>query len=183
MSLPSPLTASDEYTRNKEPRNEAIKVTAGLHRQVWVSGTIIFVDVHIANNSKKWIKRLELQLERDVLCYKHALLPFPQILVLSLTLYYRQQQPRSRSLPVKPGSLITMNAPFSTSLFSKVVQMDGMACSPILPIPALVILSSHVAMQQSSAESISKFVTFSTLLLVLHEVNLLQSNFLLCSFT
>jgi hypothetical protein len=72
MSLPSPLTASDEYIRYKEHGNETVKVTAGLHRQVWVSGTNIFVDVHIANNSKKWIKRLELQLERDVLCYKHA---------------------------------------------------------------------------------------------------------------
>jgi hypothetical protein len=72
MSRPSPLTASDEYVRYKEHGNETIKVTAGLHRQVWVSGTSIFVDVHIANNSKKWIKRLELQLERDVLCYKHV---------------------------------------------------------------------------------------------------------------
>jgi hypothetical protein len=71
MSLPSPLTASDEYTRHREHGIETIKVTAGLHRQVWVSGTIIFVDVHIANKSKKVVKRLELQLERDVLCYKH----------------------------------------------------------------------------------------------------------------
>jgi hypothetical protein len=72
MSLPSPLTASDEFIRYKEHGNETVKVTAGLHRQVWVSGTSIFVDVHITNNTKKWIKRLELQLERDVLCYKHA---------------------------------------------------------------------------------------------------------------
>jgi hypothetical protein len=72
MSLPSPLTASDEYIRHRENGIDTIKVTAGLHRQVWVSGTNIFVDVHIANKSKKVVKRLELQLERDVLCYKHV---------------------------------------------------------------------------------------------------------------
>ena len=72
MSLPSPLMASDEYIRHREHGLETIKVTAGLHRQVWVSGTSIFVDVHIVNKSKKSVKRLELQLERDVLCYKHA---------------------------------------------------------------------------------------------------------------
>lgn len=72
MSLPSPLTASDEYIRHRDSGIETIKVTAGLHRQVWVSGTNIFVDVHIANKSKKVVKRLELQLERDVLFYKHV---------------------------------------------------------------------------------------------------------------
>ncbi|EKG17301.1 Arrestin-like protein [Macrophomina phaseolina MS6] len=72
MSLPSPLTASDEYTRPRESSIEVTKVTAGLHRQVWVSGTCIFVDVHIANNSRKTIKKLELQLERNILCYKHT---------------------------------------------------------------------------------------------------------------
>ncbi|KAF2502564.1 hypothetical protein BU16DRAFT_449263 [Lophium mytilinum] len=72
MSLPSPLTASDEYSRPRDSNIEGIKVTAGLHRQVWVSGTSIYVDVHVANNSRKNIKRIELQLERDILCYKHA---------------------------------------------------------------------------------------------------------------
>jgi hypothetical protein len=72
MSLPSPLTVSDEYFRHRDGPPESVKVTAGLHRQVWVSGTNIFVDVRIANNLKKGIKRLELQLERDILCYKHV---------------------------------------------------------------------------------------------------------------
>ena len=49
-----------------------MKITAGLHRQVWVSGTSIFVDVHIANNSKRIIKKLELTVERVVLCYRHV---------------------------------------------------------------------------------------------------------------
>lgn len=72
MSLPSPLTASDEYLRHRDHGIESIKVTAGLHRQVWVSGTSIFVDVSVINKSKKTVKRIELQLERDILCYKHV---------------------------------------------------------------------------------------------------------------
>jgi hypothetical protein len=72
VSLPSPLTATDEFVRHRDGPPETVKVTAGLHRQVWVSGTSIFVDVHIANDMKKPIKRLELQLERDILCYRHV---------------------------------------------------------------------------------------------------------------
>ena len=53
-------------------RDTGIEVTAGLHRQVWVSGTSIYVDVHIVNNSRKTITKFELQLERDILCYKHV---------------------------------------------------------------------------------------------------------------
>ncbi|KAF2139718.1 uncharacterized protein K452DRAFT_275197, partial [Aplosporella prunicola CBS 121167] len=71
-SLPSPLTASDEFVKQRDSGIEVVKVTAGLHRQVWVSGTSIFVDVHIANNSRKTIRKMELQLERDILCYKHT---------------------------------------------------------------------------------------------------------------
>jgi len=72
MSLPSPLIASDEWVKPRDNAVEIVRVTAGLHRQVWVSGTSIYVDVHIANNSRKTIKRIELQLERNILCYKHV---------------------------------------------------------------------------------------------------------------
>lgn len=72
MSLPSPLTATEDYVRHSETSIQRMRVTAGLHRQVWVSGQNIFVDVHIANHTRKTIKRVELQLERDILCYKHA---------------------------------------------------------------------------------------------------------------
>jgi hypothetical protein len=51
---------------------ETLKVTAGLHRQVWVSGSSIFVDVHIVNKCRRPVKKLELALERDILFYKHA---------------------------------------------------------------------------------------------------------------
>lgn len=71
-SLPSPLTATDELTLRHFGRCENVILTAGLHRQVWVSGSSIFVDVHIANKSHRPVRKLELSLERDILCYKHA---------------------------------------------------------------------------------------------------------------
>lgn len=83
MSLPSPLTASDEWVKARDTTLDNVRVTAGLHRQVWVSGTSIYVDVHIANNSRKVIKKIELQLERDILCYKHVCLAVaPNVLAL-----------------------------------------------------------------------------------------------------
>lgn len=72
MSLPSPLIASDEWVKPRDISMEAVRITAGLHRQVWVSGTTIYVDVHIVNNSRKAVKKIELQVERDLLCYKHV---------------------------------------------------------------------------------------------------------------
>ena len=71
-SLPSPLTASDEQAFPRTGLLETAKLTAGLHRQVWVSGSSIFVDVHIANGSRKTIRKLDLSLERDILCYRHV---------------------------------------------------------------------------------------------------------------
>jgi hypothetical protein len=71
-SLPSPLTVSDEQSFSRTGLLETAKMTAGLHRQVWVSGSSIFVDVHIANGSRKPIKKLDLSLERDILCYRHV---------------------------------------------------------------------------------------------------------------
>ncbi|KAF2231316.1 hypothetical protein EV356DRAFT_535589 [Viridothelium virens] len=72
MSLPSPLTATDTFSMRRTTGLENITVEAGLHRQVWVSGTSVFVDVSVDNNSRKPVKKVGLQLERAVLCYKHA---------------------------------------------------------------------------------------------------------------
>lgn len=72
MSLPSPLTVQETSHLPRGSGQEYITITAGLHRQVWVSGTNIFADVYIINNSHKTIKKLELQLERRVLCYRHV---------------------------------------------------------------------------------------------------------------
>jgi hypothetical protein len=114
MSLPSPLTASDEWTRPRDATVEVVQVTAGLHRQVWVSGTNIYVDVYIANNSRKTIKRIELQLERDILYYKHvcgANLICSSLSGLTRTLC-RLLHPPWRDLQAKLASSTVMSVPY-----------------------------------------------------------------------
>lgn len=113
MSLPSPLTASDEWIKARDTTLEIVRVTACLHRQVWVSGTGIYVDVHIINNSRKCIKKIELQLERDILCYKHVRFAAdtPTHLCDAL-IHYNYRPPRRpwKSRPAKHAFLMTTNA-------------------------------------------------------------------------
>lgn len=71
-SLPSPLLAADTLYLAREPDIQTVKLTAGLHRQTWVNGAKIFVDVHIANNTPKTVKKIEIQLEKTTLWYTHA---------------------------------------------------------------------------------------------------------------
>ena len=72
VNLPSPLTVSDELCVHKTGFNEVIKLTAGVHRQTWVSGIAMFVDVHISNRSSKMVKKIELHLERVTTFYDHT---------------------------------------------------------------------------------------------------------------
>jgi Arrestin (or S-antigen), C-terminal domain len=71
-SLPTPLLATDQLSMPHGIATHNIKLTAGLHRQTWVNGAMIFVDVHIMNNSSKTIKKIEVQLEKTTLWYSHA---------------------------------------------------------------------------------------------------------------
>ncbi|KAJ9608492.1 hypothetical protein H2200_007480 [Cladophialophora chaetospira] len=71
-SLASPLLATDTLYLAREPAIQTVKVTAGLHRQTWVNGAMIFIDVHIANTTAKTIKKIEVQLEKTTLWYIHA---------------------------------------------------------------------------------------------------------------
>lgn len=71
-SLASPLLASDTIFLAREPDIQTVKLTAGLHRQTWVNGAMIFIDVHIANTTVKAIKKIEVQLEKSTLWYAHA---------------------------------------------------------------------------------------------------------------
>ena len=41
-----------------------ITLSAGIHRQIWIAGYPVFLDVQIDNRSGKVIQRLELQLEK-----------------------------------------------------------------------------------------------------------------------
>ena len=71
-SLPSPLLATDSLIVSQSANIQTVRVTAGLHRQTWVNGSLIFVDVHIINGSSRTIKKLEVQLEKTTLWYTHA---------------------------------------------------------------------------------------------------------------
>lgn len=114
VSLPSPLNASDEWIRPRGTTVEVVRLTAGIHRQVWVSGTNIFSDVYIANNSHKTVKRIELQLERDILCYKHVCSKslFCCFLLMLMRTVCRLLHPLWRSLQVRLVSLTAMSVPY-----------------------------------------------------------------------
>ena len=71
MNLPNPLTAYDELFFSIGAYN-VIKLTVGVHRQAWVSGNAIFVDVHVSNRSTKKVKRIDLLLEKVTTLYHHA---------------------------------------------------------------------------------------------------------------
>lgn len=49
-----------------------VKLTAGIHRQTWISGYPVFIDIHIENRSSKDVKRIELQLEKKTLFHDYS---------------------------------------------------------------------------------------------------------------
>ncbi|KAH8153283.1 uncharacterized protein LAJ45_02870 [Morchella importuna] len=51
---------------------DTLKVTAGLHRAVWVSGTVAYVDVNIVNNTRRRVNTIRLKLRRHILAYKNT---------------------------------------------------------------------------------------------------------------
>jgi hypothetical protein len=71
-SLPDPLLASDSVSMTHNGQVETCRLTAGLHRQAWVNGAALFVDIHIANNTSKSVKKVEVQIEKSTLWYSHA---------------------------------------------------------------------------------------------------------------
>ena len=64
--------ASDELQFSKRTNNQKVKLTAGLHRQTWISGYPVFIDIHIENRSNKSLKRVDLQLEKTILFYNYS---------------------------------------------------------------------------------------------------------------
>lgn len=49
-----------------------VKLTAGIHRQTWISGYPVFIDIHVENRSSKDVKRIELQLEKKTLFHDYS---------------------------------------------------------------------------------------------------------------
>lgn len=56
---------------SKRSNTRTVKLTAGLHRQTWISGYPIFVDMHIDNKSSKDVRKVELQLEKTTLFHNY----------------------------------------------------------------------------------------------------------------
>ncbi|KAL9114888.1 MAG: hypothetical protein Q9227_001131 [Pyrenula ochraceoflavens] len=81
-SLPHPLLAADSASLPLtmlgpkiigSMHHPIIKLTAGLHRQIWVSGTQIFVDLHVVNgHPSKYLTKIDLSLEKSTMLYLHA---------------------------------------------------------------------------------------------------------------
>lgn len=72
MNLKYPLSVSDELIVSKKFNLQVIKLTAGLHRQTWISGYPVFIDIHIENRSEKDVRKLDLQLEKTTLSYNYS---------------------------------------------------------------------------------------------------------------
>ena len=64
VSLSDPLLVSDELHFSNRTGVKKVALSAGIHRQTWISGYPIFVDIQIDNQSNKSVKKVELQLER-----------------------------------------------------------------------------------------------------------------------
>ncbi|KAL9603301.1 MAG: hypothetical protein Q9219_001324 [cf. Caloplaca sp. 3 TL-2023] len=72
LNLPNPLVVTDEVHSSHRGSLETVILTAGVHRQTWISGYPMFVDVRITNRGHKAVKKVELQLERSTFVYAHA---------------------------------------------------------------------------------------------------------------
>ena len=68
VNLSNPLVVNDALQMSRQN----IYVTAGIHRQTWIGGYLLFVDLHIDNQSDKAVRKIELQLERATVYYIHS---------------------------------------------------------------------------------------------------------------
>jgi len=106
-SLPSPLLAADTLYLSREPDLQTVKLTAGLHRQTWVNGALIFIDVHICNNTPKTIKKIEVQLEKTTLWYTH-----PPVGTSERTVHYLRL-PRRTDTEIVSGTTVKKSSTWS----------------------------------------------------------------------
>jgi len=64
VNLPNPLLVSDALQFSQRHCGQTVSLAAGLHRQTWISGYPVYLDIHIDNKSSKRVKKVELQLEK-----------------------------------------------------------------------------------------------------------------------
>ncbi|KAL8709167.1 MAG: hypothetical protein Q9220_006047 [cf. Caloplaca sp. 1 TL-2023] len=72
LNLTNPLVVTDEVHLSHRSSLETITLTAGVHRQTWISGYPLFVDIKVQNHGNKVVRKVELQLERLTFVYAHA---------------------------------------------------------------------------------------------------------------
>ncbi|KAL8825327.1 MAG: hypothetical protein Q9170_007835 [Blastenia crenularia] len=72
INLPNPLVVTDEVQSSRRGSLETVVLTAGVHRQTWISGYPLYVDVRIAIRGGRTVRKIELQLERSTFVYAHA---------------------------------------------------------------------------------------------------------------
>ncbi|CCX05057.1 Similar to Uncharacterized protein C557.05; acc. no. Q9USS1 [Pyronema omphalodes CBS 100304] len=71
LPLERPLLSTEEHSL-RYGGHKTLKVTAGLHRAVWVAGTAAYVDVNIINNTSRKVKSVKCKLRRHILAYKNT---------------------------------------------------------------------------------------------------------------
>lgn len=72
VNLPNPLVVTDEVQSSHRGSLETVILTAGIHRQTWIGGYPLFVDIRVSNRGSKIVRKVELQLERSTFVYAHA---------------------------------------------------------------------------------------------------------------
>ncbi|KAL8788320.1 MAG: hypothetical protein Q9213_001717 [Squamulea squamosa] len=72
LNLPNPLVVTEEIQTSHNGTIKTVELTAGVHRQTWISGYPLFVDVRIVNRGSKILKKVDLQLERLTFIYAHT---------------------------------------------------------------------------------------------------------------
>lgn len=100
-SLANPLLATDTLLLSHPPDVQSLKLTAGLHRQTWVNGSLLFVDMHITNNTAKIVKKIECQLIKTTLWYSHSAAGTVEKSASHLRLPKRSETEVARSTTVK----------------------------------------------------------------------------------
>lgn len=71
MSLSDPLLVSDEMQTSYRRSAQKVVLSAGIHRQTWISGYPIFVDVQVDSRGSKAVRKIELQLEKTTTFHDH----------------------------------------------------------------------------------------------------------------
>ena len=72
VNLSSPLTVADEMRFSSRQGVRVVALAAGIHRQTWIGGYPIFVDVQVDNRSENTVRKIELQIEKTTTFHDHS---------------------------------------------------------------------------------------------------------------